>query len=885
MFDNLTLRNKLLAVSAIPTFIFILVALLAGFRAGDPLVAMLAVVGAVATIAFAQMVAKELTSQAESAASTLQELTSNHLPRIVATVNEAGIDPVVMARSLVGRPDGDDEDWSFDAAGSPEDEIRQLTRGIGQIGPAVAELLVDQQEKINRRLGQLVQGLARRHQSLLDRQIEHIDWLEDTEQAPDRLEQLFKLDHLATRLRRSSETVLVLAGGESTRPRGGPAPVATVLRVAMGETEAYTKIRLRSVDEALIAGGPAFDLAHLLSELLENATQFSPPETPVEVHASRLGDGGYQITIVDRGVGMDGAKLALSNETIANPPDLDLAMGRSIGFIVIGRLAGRIGATVDLAQTPGSGITATVVVPAFFVLDPGQEGAQPGQGQAQPALPGGSEPGTRPVEIPQAPVLGSTPPLPPGTSSLTDPVEFEPDPEPRLEFDLGSESSTGPDVEPSWTELLADPPAPMGSDQADQADQVQPDEGDWRELLADPDPVSQVTAATPPPAPLADPAPVTAEAPQAGLENPPPSSPPPLAGDPSSALSKLLGLPADAPDLTPSQDWSAPPVQVDQGAPLTSRPTQGPPVPPALGGPSAAPDLTPSWDWSDSPSPTPSPESSQHEAPAPLTPSSPPGSLDQALPSGPAFESGIESLLDSDPASPPPLPPPAPPALDPRRDPIADRNPAPDPIADPDPLGPAWPEPPAPPAAPPTPPSTQPEASAVAPPAPAPVGTTDPAELFPLPSTSPLAPTISASTLVGPPAPVPPSRPLRPAPANPEPANQEPTAPTHPGPAPDDEIWMPPTVTAGAHSQLRRRERGASSSPPARPGPRATASRRKPEEIRAMLDRYRHALKAPTGVDADDGASPTGSAQDVRAADPAPTSHQPTPTEDEGGSR
>ncbi len=249
------------------------------------------------------------------------------------------------------------------------DELGRVGEALTLVETRARETVERERATISRNLGAMVKNLARRNQSLLDRQIEHIDWLEAKEQDPERLEQLFKLDHLATRMRRTSESVLVLGGAEATRQRGGPTPIADVLRVAMGETEDYRNIRLRTVDEVKLAGGPAFDLAHLLAELLENATQFSPPESPVEIHAVNLGAEGYQVTVIDRGVGMDERQLDEANDVLADPPDISLSIGHSVGFIVVGRLARRLGATVELAPTAGSGVTAHVVVPASVLID------------------------------------------------------------------------------------------------------------------------------------------------------------------------------------------------------------------------------------------------------------------------------------------------------------------------------------------------------------------------------------------------------------------------------------------------------------------------------------------------------------------------------------
>ena len=178
------------------------------------------------------------------------------------------------------------------------DEIGQLAEAFNVIQQVTTEVAEEQAALLRRGIADIFVNLARRNQSLLDRQIEFIDSLEAQEQDPDQLENLFKLDHLATRMRRNAESLLVLAGAEPPRRRARPVELADVVRVAIGEVEDFTRIHLRSLDETTVGGNAAVDLAHLLSELMENATQFSPPDSTVEVVGARTPDGGYG---VDRG--------------------------------------------------------------------------------------------------------------------------------------------------------------------------------------------------------------------------------------------------------------------------------------------------------------------------------------------------------------------------------------------------------------------------------------------------------------------------------------------------------------------------------------------------------------------------------------------------------
>ena len=851
MFDNLQLRHKILAITAVPVNVFVILALVGVGLYGEPVLALLAALGAIATIGVGQLVARNLTAQVSQVSRSLQIVTDDHLPRIVGALDDVDAEPTEVARALIGTASGDlalaadptagdgggdgpteptvdggdpgdDADIEaldqFAALPPDGDELGDLQERIDQVGTRLADLLSAHEETTNKRLGDVVRNLARRHQSLLNRQIEHIDWLEDTEQAPDRLEQLFKLDHLATRLRRSSETVLVLAGGETTRPRGGPAPIATVLRVAMGETEAYTKIKLRSVEEAVISGGPAFDLAHLLSELLENATRFSPPETPVELHACRLGDGSYQITIVDRGVGMDEAKLAEANRLVSAPPDLNLAVGRSIGFIVVGRLAGRIGATVDLTHTPGSGVTASIVVPAFFVLDgpdmtapmsAATAGRLAGRAPDVPPIPSSTLAPIQPPAVPASlagagPGDADQPPAP-----TRDPVEVPvaaPAPTPSPPPEQESEQQQQEALVASGSTLINDPIPDVGGEPGPEPEEhLDPAQAALAELISAPDPQ---------PTPASD-EPYWMPEGSAGQGHDDGAAAARVGAESSSALAKLLGVPVESEALAPTNDWEVPTVDTDSGAPLKSRTSEQVVLPLPSSDPPATPEPQPSAEPQRSaesqPSaqsqpppgvepPPPPPPTPGTEAPgpsseqAPLSSRSrkarrgrrkaqPMASLDEAIPSGAAFESGIESLLD-----------------------------LPTPTTDA--------------------PSAPPDASAV--PSPDPRTATDPSG----PAALAGAPKLDA-------VPAPP-------PAGPERRAQ---LDTPPHPAADNGIdpaaagWTPPTVSTGADGSLQRRDKGATDIPVAT-GPRAKASTRRPEEIRSMITRYRDALKGKPPADA-----------------------------------
>jgi signal transduction histidine kinase len=219
-------------------------------------------------------------------------------------------------------------------------------------------------------VSELFVNLARRNQTLLDRQLSLIAELEQREHESDALAELFQLDHLATRIRRNAESLLVLSGDNSPRRWGRPVPLGELVRAAAAEVEDYARVDVLVNDYLEVSGRAVADLAHLLAELLENATTFSPPECEVRVR-SHLAPGewsNYVLSIEDTGVGMAPEDMRVANVILADPPEVDLR-GSKLGFHVVGRLAKRYGLQVHLAGTPGGGVTALVTLPDGLVSE------------------------------------------------------------------------------------------------------------------------------------------------------------------------------------------------------------------------------------------------------------------------------------------------------------------------------------------------------------------------------------------------------------------------------------------------------------------------------------------------------------------------------------
>jgi signal transduction histidine kinase len=278
-----------------------------------------------------------------------------------------------------------------------KDEIGQVSAAFNSVH-RVAIQVATEQAALRRSIGDMFLNLARRSQSLIDRQLELIDDLERNEADPDALENLFKLDHLATRMRRNSEDLIVLSGAEPARRWTQPVPLVDVVRAALAEVEDYNRVELLPIDDVGVAGQAVADIVHLLAELIENATSFSPPGTKVQV-AGQAVSNGYVLEIEDRGLGMSDDELVEANERLANPPVVDFALSRMLGLYVVARLAQRYRVKVQLRHSWYGGITALVLLPPNVVVRAEVESLEAGPGRARGEL----VPSAQPVEPPAAP--------------------------------------------------------------------------------------------------------------------------------------------------------------------------------------------------------------------------------------------------------------------------------------------------------------------------------------------------------------------------------------------------------------------------------------------------------------------------------------------------
>ena len=251
------------------------------------------------------------------------------------------------------------------------EEIGQLARAFDDMHEQAIRLAAEQAE-LRRQVSEMFMTLSRRSQTLVESQLEVIEGLESEEQDPRRLSGLFRLDHLATRLRRNGENLQVLAGGSPARRDSAPVTVVELLRAATSEIDDYRRITLAHAPSGSVRAVAAADVVHILSELLENATRYSPPDQKVVLSADRGADGGLLFEVVDAGLGMAPDDIEAANRRLAATDYVGPETTRRMGLFVVSRLAARHGVTVRLRPTferaSRAGITASIHLPGALVI-------------------------------------------------------------------------------------------------------------------------------------------------------------------------------------------------------------------------------------------------------------------------------------------------------------------------------------------------------------------------------------------------------------------------------------------------------------------------------------------------------------------------------------
>jgi len=338
--------------------------------------------------AMLQQLSSDLERTVHARANTLQSAALRDTAIILGAVLTALVVALGVGRSLI-RSIGSLRRGALDVAQVqlPE-EIERLSKGGGV--PEIAALPVQTHEEVGQlaraiddihfqavrlagehgvrlQIGEMFETLSRRSRSLVEEQLSLIETLELDEDDPVRLDHLFRLDHLATRMRRNGDNLLVLADTVERHRRSGPAPLLEVLHAAMSEVEQYRRVTIGATGDVSIVGAAAGDVGHLIAELLDNALRYSPPESLVSVTVSRAVDAGILVEVADRGLGMSAEDLRAANERLALGGEVTSETAKRMGLFVVGRLAGRHDAIVRLRATDAlnvqPGVTASVYLP------------------------------------------------------------------------------------------------------------------------------------------------------------------------------------------------------------------------------------------------------------------------------------------------------------------------------------------------------------------------------------------------------------------------------------------------------------------------------------------------------------------------------------------
>ncbi|MFC9328131.1 nitrate- and nitrite sensing domain-containing protein [Kitasatospora sp. NPDC057015] len=324
-----------------------------------------------------------------------QELAANRLPSVMLRLRRG--EPVDIATEA--------PELQFGPA-----EAGQVGRAINAVQRAAVEAAVEQAE-LRRGVSAVFVNLARRSQVLLHRQLTLLDTMERRTEDPAELEDLFRLDHLTTRMRRHAEGLIILSGGSPGRAWRKPVRMVDVVRAAVGEVEDYARVIVRPFPGTGLLGSAVADVTHLIAELVENAAVFSPPQTQVTVQGEVVAHG-FALEIDDRGLGLSSQALAEINQRLAVEQEFDLADTDRLGLFVVSRLARRHGIRVHLRPSPYGGTTAVVLIPRELLAEApdamSEQPAAPAPVQARATAPAGARRGQR--ELVAVPALADSGP-------------------------------------------------------------------------------------------------------------------------------------------------------------------------------------------------------------------------------------------------------------------------------------------------------------------------------------------------------------------------------------------------------------------------------------------------------------------------------------------
>jgi signal transduction histidine kinase len=292
-------------------------------------------------------------------------ITARSLIRPLGRLEHAAVGTAERLPGVVQRlEDGEQVDLAAESAPPTEvrsrDEIGRLAQAFNTVH-RVAVQEAGREASLRRSVGEMFLNLARRSQSLIERQLEVIDEVERG--GSDVHTGMAELDHLATRMRRNAENLIILSGSEPVRRWRGPIALSEVVRAAVGEVKEHTRVEVMPLDRVELVGHAGADVMHLLAELIENAVSFSAPGTQALVAGQPI-PAGYLLEIEDQGLGMSDEQLVKVNEQLASPPDADFALAKMLGFFVVTQLASKHGIRVQLRHSWYGGITALVLLPA-----------------------------------------------------------------------------------------------------------------------------------------------------------------------------------------------------------------------------------------------------------------------------------------------------------------------------------------------------------------------------------------------------------------------------------------------------------------------------------------------------------------------------------------
>src|SRR5690242_353693 len=318
------------------------------------LVGGLGLVAIAISVALGLWIGRRLVRELSSLRETALELANERLPDVVSRLAA-----------------GEEVDASAQAPPNTatSDEVRQVGEAFATVQRTAVEAAVGQ-AKLREGISHIFRNLARRSQSLLHRQLTLLDAMERRARDPQELDDLFRVDHLATRMRRHAESLIILSGEAPARGWRNPVPLVDVLRAAVAEVEDYTRIKVSATTQASLAGPAVGDVIHMIAELAENATIYSPPQTPVSITGSVVGQG-FAVEIEDRGLGMSTAHRDEINAQLENPPAFDLSGSDQLGLFVAGQLAKRQNIRISLRSSAYGGTTAIVLIPRSLVVPEG----------------------------------------------------------------------------------------------------------------------------------------------------------------------------------------------------------------------------------------------------------------------------------------------------------------------------------------------------------------------------------------------------------------------------------------------------------------------------------------------------------------------------------